>query len=200
MTDWIKQIEASATKSLELLVFEAYQDITFENMSQICFGENILDQKIELEVNVGKKYLKKPMNIIDVIHTLALQLGQAALYRKINPIGVFYTLITKKPIALTRFTKSIENNCKITRKFLRDIIAKRKNNEIESKVEGKADLLSLFLESPDVFTDDDIIDELLDFLLAGTQTTSYATLTLLAHLAKSEESTSIIRKEFSKAT
>ena len=67
-------------------------------------------------------------------------------------------------------------------------------------MEGKADLLSLFLESPDVFTDDDIIDELLDFLLAGTQTTSYATLTLLAHLAKSEESTSMIRKEFNSAS
>ena len=44
-------------------------------MSQIIFGENILDKKIELELNVGKKYVKKPMNIIDVIHTLALQLG-----------------------------------------------------------------------------------------------------------------------------
>ena len=39
-------------------------------MSQIIFGENILDKKIELELNVGKKYVKKQMNIIDVIHTL----------------------------------------------------------------------------------------------------------------------------------
>ena len=89
---------------------------------------------------------------------------------------------------MTRFTKSIENNCRITREFLRSFITTRKNKQDENKTEGKADLLTLFLENPDVFTDDDIIDELLDFLLAGTQTTSYAVLTMLAHLAKSEES------------
>ena len=75
MTNWIKQIQESDAKSIELDAFEAYSEIIFDNMSQIIFGENILDKKIELELNVGKKYVKKPMNIIDVIHTLALQLG-----------------------------------------------------------------------------------------------------------------------------
>ena len=75
MTGWIKKIQESDAKSIELDAFEAYSEIIFDNMSQIIFGENILDQKIELELNVGKKYVNKPMNIIDVIHTLVLQLG-----------------------------------------------------------------------------------------------------------------------------
>lgn len=101
---------------------------------------------------------------------------------------------------MTRFTKSIENNCRITREFLRSFITTRKSKQNGNQSEGKADLLTLFLENPDVFTDDDIIDELLDFLLAGTQTTSYATLTMLSHLAKCEESVTSIRAEFKKSS
>ena len=71
---------------------------------------------------------------------------------------------------------------------------------MKSEVSGNADLLSLFLSSPDIFTDDDIIDELVDFLLAGTQTTTYAILTMLSHLAKSKESMQAIRAEFNKAS
>ena len=52
---------------------------------------------------------------------------------------------------------------------------KRKRGEVKSQVAGNADLLSLFLRSPDVFTDEFIVDELVGFFLAGVQTTQYAT-------------------------
>jgi hypothetical protein len=47
-------------------------------------------------------------------------------------------------------------------------VQKRKSGEIKSKVAEGVDLLSLFLKNTDVFTDDFIIDELMDFFLAGT--------------------------------
>ena len=38
-----------------------------------------------------------------------------------------------------------------------------------------ADMLSLFLESPDIFTDEFIVDEMLDFFVAASQTTQVIT-------------------------
>ena len=34
-------------------------------------------------------------------------------------------------------------------------------------------MLSLFLESPDIFTDEFMVNELMDFFFAGTLTTQY---------------------------
>ena len=37
-----------------------------------------------------------------------------------------------------------------------------------------ADLLTMFLESPETFTDDDIVDELIQFFFAALRTTQFA--------------------------
>ena len=54
-------------------------------------------------------------------------------------------------------------------------VRKRVSGEKKSALGNKSDLLSLFLESPEIFTEEFIIDELVDFLVAGTQTTQYVT-------------------------
>lgn len=60
----------------------------------------------------------------------------------------------------------------------------------------QSDMLSLFLQSPDIFTEDVIIDELIDFLVAGTQTTQFTTQTMLAHFATNKASLARVRAEF----
>ena len=59
-------------------------------------------------------------------------------------------------------------------------------------------MLSLFLETPSVFTDDFIIDELMDFFFAGTVTTQYTSQTMLTHLCQKPESLIRVRTEFDK--
>ena len=53
-------------------------------------------------------------------------------------------------------------------------VQERKSGERKSKVQGNADMLTLFLERPDVFTDQMIVDELRDFFGAAMMTTQYA--------------------------
>ena len=48
---------------------------------------------------------------------------------------------------------------------------KRKRGEIKSSVTHGADMLSLFFERPDVFTDEVIVDEVIDFFGAASETT-----------------------------
>ena len=55
------------------------------------------------------------------------------------------------------------------------------------------------LNAPDVFTEEDIIDELLDFMIAGTQTVQNNTQFTVSHLAVNPESKARIRAEFRKA-
>ena len=65
-------------------------------------------------------------------------------------------------------------------------------------MEDGVDLLSLFMQSPDVFTEDLIVDEMFDFFLAGQVTTQYASQTLIAHAAKDPDCLRKIREEFAK--
>ena len=58
-------------------------------------------------------------------------------------------------------------NCLAIRASIINYVRKRVANEKTSSVANNSDLLSLFLESPDIFTEDIIVDELIDFLLAG---------------------------------
>ena len=79
-----------------------------------------------------------------------------------------YTTLTNKQVSLTPFARTIKGNADTVRNFINDFVQKRKQKKIESKVGGESDLLSLFFKNPEVFTDDFIIDELIDFMGAGT--------------------------------
>ena len=60
------------------------------------------------------------------------------------------------------------------------------------------DLLSLFMQNPDVFTDELIIDEMLDFFSAATLTTQYTTETIVSHCTQDATSLKRIRDEFNR--
>ena len=57
-------------------------------------------------------------------------------------------------------------------------------------------MLSLFLETPDVFTQEFIINELMDFFFAGTVTTQFASQTILTHFVHKPDSLAKARSEF----
>ena len=46
-----------------------------------------------------------------------------------------------------------------------------------------ADILSLFLDAPEVFDDEAVIDEVIDFFFAGSMTIQFATQMLIVHFA-----------------
>ena len=54
------------------------------------------------------------------------------------------------------------------------------------------------MESPDVFNDEFIVDELLDFFVAATQSTDLATQNMLEHIMMSPKVLEKVRAEFKK--
>ena len=81
---------------------------------------------IELQVEEGNKFTCKNLNINQATSTVLGQLLKSAIFKKIHPIGCFYRLMTKKSVALTSYTKTMENNAKIVRKFVHDYVCRRK--------------------------------------------------------------------------
>ena len=61
---------------------------------------------------------------------------------------------------------------------------------------NKSDILSAFLEQPDIFSDEFIVDETMDLFLAGSQSTQFATQSVVCHFATAPDSLAQARNEF----
>jgi len=61
---------------------------------------------------------------------------------------------------------------------------------------NNCDLMSLFLEDSALFSDADIVDNIIGFITAATETTNFSSQTITAHLTQSRESRDKLRKEF----
>ena len=79
---------------------------------------------------------------------------------------------------------------------MRDYVRKRASGAEKSKLDGDTDLLTLMMSSPETFSEEFIIDELIDFLAAGTQTTQFAAQTVLSHFALDHDSVKRVREEY----
>ena len=56
--------------------------------------------------------------------------------------------------------------------------------------------MSVFLEDPEMFSDDSIVHHLIGFIFAATETTHFTSQTLMSHLTQSKESLGKVRAEF----
>ena len=97
---------------------------------------------------------------------------------------------------LTKFEKICSQNSLKMRGFIADYIKKRKSGERKSKVDEGVDLLSLFLSNTDVFTEELVIDEIIDFFAAATLTTQFALQTIMMQCAKNPSVLKKLREEF----
>lgn len=57
-------------------------------------------------------------------------------------------------------------------------------------------MLSLFLSKREIFTDEFIVDEMIDFFGAGTVTTANSSMTIISHFIKNKTSLKRVREEF----
>jgi hypothetical protein len=63
----------------------------------------------------------------------------------------------------------------------------RASGKKKSKLEGQVDLLELFSKNKDVFTEEYLIDELIDFFLAAQVTSMNISQVICAHFCKNKD-------------
>ena len=108
--------------------------------------------------------------------------------------------MTGKCYAFTQYERYCDQNCLVVRQVIGDYIKKRISGQIQSSLKSGSDILSLMLSSPDIFNEEDLIDEVIDMILAGTQTTQYSVQTALSHFMTDPESLKRARSEFHNLT
>ena len=132
-------------------------------------------KEVDFIVDKDKKKLeKRSVNITDALANVFNLVNLSIMDRFADPISTLGLILFDKYLNRTKICKISIENCKQIRTFIQSYINKRRSGKAKSTV-NDVDMLSLFFENPDVFTDDFIIDELMDFFLAGTLTTQYCT-------------------------
>jgi len=136
----------------------------------------------------------KEVTFGDAIQLIFKQLTPTVRMKAANVLYRVIYKLTGKSMEFTRYEREVEQNCLRLRSFIRDYIRARKSGK-RTGTSKEVDLLTLFFSSPEVFTEEFIIDELIDFFIAASATTQNATQTILGHFATSPDSVERARKE-----
>ena len=137
------------------------------------------------------------MSIKDSIYIIVGQVLDSFYKNVSHPINWLYAH-TEVMVEIHSDSKMVAENCRQARIWIKDYIQQRKQGKRESSLSGGTDILSLMLGRPDVFSDDFVVDELLGFFGAATETTHNVFQTILTHLCMNKDSITKIRSEFSK--
>jgi len=168
ITKWTKDVDSSVEGRTVIDITKEFERVFAKNIIHIAFGEDINDETLEFMMRQdlqGKKPLKKEQVKLNV----AIQEGfeQALMTMRFKIVNPLFWMNLPSP-AFTQVEVDIKENCTRLREHIRKYVHKRKSGQRASSIGEKADLLTLFFSVPDVFTEELIIDELMDFFSAAS--------------------------------
>ena len=143
----------------------------------ILFGTDIDSTRLTVRrrEHKGVPYKLEECELSEGINTTFDQIFETLAVRLPNPLWNFLYKTTGKCYSFTERERVSDENCLTVRNTIREYVRKRVSGEAKSDLDNESDVLSLMLKNTDVFDEEDIIDELLDFLVAGTMTTQMTT-------------------------
>jgi cytochrome P450 len=178
-----------------------FERIFSRSIITIAFGEDISDDKFELKMckeRKSKEFVTKMVSIREAGSEMIDQCMEAWIDKTANPINFLWRDFGRI-FSTSEYHRTVTANCKALRAHILAYVEDRRSGKRKSALEGSVDLLSMFFANADIFTDEFIVDELLDFFIAGSITTQYATQTVIAHFIKNKDDLKKIRDEFDKA-
>lgn len=171
---WLKSIASSPDGSAKIDISREFMELLQKYLMHIMFGTDI-DDSYEVPLLVRNSsydsYREQKTSISEAIEYSF----EEALDAIPNRMPNYFLCRGKWPFAMSKTEKINNENCAATRDAIRDYVRKRVSGECKSDVAGNSDILSAMLESSEIFDEDDVIDELMDLMLAGTQTTHNTT-------------------------
>ena len=110
------------------------------------------------------------MSVSDAVEEVFQQTINTVGTRASNPLWRLINHLTGYNPAFCTLERYSNTNCAALRLTLRTFVRQRTSGQKQSSSQNGTDLLTLMLEHPQVFSEEFIVDELIDFLAAGTQT------------------------------
>lgn len=199
--EWAQQIQKSQDGTTVIDIAKVYREIFTRNIIHIAFGEDVSFEDVEIwhsdDHDAGVPFSLKTMSFFKALEAVGTQMLTISMRLKVsNPLWKVIYSQTGASLAFSKVERTIDDNCYRLRAFVRDYIRKRQAGEKRSTVQNSADLLSLFFETPDIFTEEFIIDEIMDFFLAAAATTTRGAVTVTGHFATAAWSVAKVRSEF----
>lgn len=193
---WLEEVDNSPDGCAVIDISHEFERIFSRNIITVSFGEDISDEKFEIMKFTDKTFTKmapKMVSMREALHEIFEQLANTTLGRfsaaknmRWQSNGVIH------PVSETDY--EVDKNCERVRAVILKYVQDRKSGKRKTSFEG-VDVLSLFFENPEIFTDEFIVDELCDFFVAASSTTQYTTQTLVSHLIKDPKSLAKLRTE-----
>ena len=114
-----------------------------------------------------------------------------------NPITGMLDVVFDVHYEMGEFFRNLRENSRRLKSQINKYVQRRKRGESKSSMEGY-DLLSVFLENQETFTDTRIVSNLIALIFAATETSQYTMQTVIGHLAQSQSKQSLekLRQEF----
>ena len=180
LTEWQEKIDASPNNSIQIDMSKEILKILQKYLMHIVVGSSSLDQtKLTILLRQGKDTNFTPYECSTLSEAIALVwpqlVGGSDQTRMINPLWHLMFKLTGKCYGFTALERATDQNCLTIRSVIREFLRKRVSSKIKSDIGSDSDVLSLMMANSDVFGEEDIVDEVLDMLVAGTQTTQYST-------------------------
>ena len=169
---WKAEMQASSDGTTRFNMSVKFLNILQEFLLQILLGSRCEQIKIKM---IDRKGERSPWETLEVSLPEAImicfdQTLFLAPKRLMNPAWLATHWLTGKSFAFSKADRICDKNCALVRQEVRNYIQKRISGEIKSEVANNSDLVSLMLESKDIFDIEDIIDEVLDLMVAATNT------------------------------
>ena len=110
------------------------------------------------------------MTVKESIYIIVGQVLHSFYKNVAHPINWLYPH-TEKLFEIHPDSRKVAQNCQMARLWIKDYILQRRQGKRQSSLSGETDIITLMLGRPDVFTDEFMVDELLGFFGAATETT-----------------------------
>ena len=192
---WLSEIKANGETRIDISV--EYERVFAHATNHICFGEDFNDDKFDFDYyNVTtREFAMKKVSMREAVQNIAKQTFTDFFGQFNHPIRgparLLFGVGLDMGVGKQKLTANSARLSAQVNKYVQD----RKNGVTKSKMDG-CDLLSVFLESPDIFSDRDTVQNLIAFIFAATETTHFTSQTVTSMLAQRKDFVAKMRKEF----
>ena len=103
-----------------------------------------------------------------------------------NPVSALAKILFNVDIEIGSLFKNARENSRRLHVHVKKYVMDRKSGVTKSQMEG-FDLLSHYLENQDVFSDDDVVNNIIGMIFASIETTNFSSQTMLSFFAQRDD-------------
>ena len=176
---WLAEIAESKQGETRINIAVEFERIYAHTINHICFGEDFNDDKFdfiifEIDGGANWSFKEEKVSMREAIHNMTFATMKSEGTLMMHPISGPLHLLFDTKVEMGAYFRNLRENSARLKRQVNKYVQRRKSGVDQSKMQGY-DLLSVFLEDQQMFSDERIVSNLIGFIFAATETTQYTT-------------------------